>query len=119
MGCRYSETIIFGIRRDFTHDRSSRQVFLKKGLLACNFIKKRFQFPAKFARFLRTPFLRKTFGGCFYYDSETCDMMKLYLSLYLYFSWLYLISFCYKLYMILINLVNVNHLIYYVQEKPP
>ena len=39
------------------------------GLKSCNFVKKRFQhkcyFPVKFAKFLKTPFLRKTSGGCF------------------------------------------------------
>ena len=63
---------------------SSRpQMFLKVGVLknfanftgkhlwgpqACNFIKKRLQhrcFPVKLAKFLRTPFLKNTSGGCF------------------------------------------------------
>ena len=38
------------------------------GLLACNFIKKRLwyrYFSANFVKFLRTPFLQNTSGGCF------------------------------------------------------
>ena len=113
--------MVFGIHSNFTYDRSSRwQVFFKiggfkKGCQSCNFFKKRFQyrfFPVKLATFLRTPFLRNTSGGCFWYDFETHDMV-------LFAGLLILISFQFKLYMILMNLVKVNHQIYCVQEKIP
>ena len=42
---------------------------------ACNFIKKILQhrcFPVKFTKFLRTPFLQNTSGGCFYKEKEIC-----------------------------------------------
>ena len=56
----------------------SKQMFLKNGIQTCNFVKKRFRhrfFPVKFAKFLRIPFLRSISGGCFWYDSETYDMV--------------------------------------------
>ena len=56
----------------------SKQVFLKNGFRTCNFVKKRFRyrfFPVKFAKLLRIPFLRNTSVGCFWYDSETYDMV--------------------------------------------
>ena len=59
---------------------------------ATNFIKKRFQyrcFPVKFAKLLETPFLPNNSSGYFCYDSETYDMIKLYLSVYLYLFLLY------------------------------
>ena len=99
------------VRRCF----SKKKVFLKNGFQTCNFIKKRFWyrfFTVKFAKFLRTHFLRNTSSGCFWYDSETYNMVKL---IYL----LILISFQFKLHMILINLIKVNHLTYCVQEKIP
>ena len=95
MVLRYSETIFFGIRSNFTYDRSrysSRQVLSKTGLQTCNFIKKRFQyrcFPVKFAKLLQIPFLPDNSSGYFCYDSETYDMIKLYLSVYLYLFLLY------------------------------
>ena len=69
----------------FTVSGSSRpEVFCKKGVFrnftkftgkhlcqrskACNFIKNRLRFscfPLNFAKFLKTPFLQNTFGGCF------------------------------------------------------
>ena len=63
---------------------SSKQIFLKTFLQTCNFIKKTLQYrcsPVKFAKFLTTPFLWNTSSGYFCYDSETYDMVKLYLSL--------------------------------------
>ena len=93
----------------------SKKVFLKNGFQTCNFIKKRFWyrfFTVKFAKFLRTHFLRNTSGGCFWYDSETYNMVKL-------ICLLILISFQFKLHMILINLIKVNHLTYCAQEKIP
>ena len=56
--------------------------------------------------------LQNTSGGCFWYDSETYNMVKL-------ICLLILISFQFKLHMILINLIKVNHLTYRVQEKNP
>ena len=80
----YSEAIVFGIHSNFTYDRSSRsQVFfkidvLKKWFSDLNFVKKRFRckfFPVKFAKLLRIPFLRNASVGCFWYGSETYDMV--------------------------------------------
>ena len=56
----------------------SKQVFLKNGFQICNFVKNRFRysfFPVKFAKFLRTPFLWNTSGGCSWYDPETYDIV--------------------------------------------
>ena len=108
VGFCYSETIVSGIRSNFTYGRSSRlQVFFKicKTFRPAALLKK-FQyrfFNVKFAKLLRTPFLRNTSGGCFCYDSETYGMGN------------FICQF--KLYTILINLVNVNQLIYRVQEN--
>ena len=47
------------------------EVFCKNGE-ACNFIKKRLWhrfFPVNFEKFLKTPFLQKTSGGCFFDNS--------------------------------------------------
>ena len=47
------------------------EVFCKKGE-ACHFIKKRLRhrlFPVNFEKFLKTPFLQKTSGGCFFDNS--------------------------------------------------
>ena len=93
----------------------SKKVFLKNGFQTCNFIKKRFRyrfFTVKFAKYLRTTFLRNTSGGCFCYDSETNNIVKL-------ICLLILISFQFKLHTILINLIKVNHITYRVQEKIP
>ena len=87
----------------------------KNGFQTCDFMKKRFRyrfFTVKFTKFLRTPFLRNTSGGCFFYDSETYNTVKL-------ICLLILISFQFKLHMVLINLIKVNHLTYCVQEKIP
>ena len=79
VGCRYSETILFGIHSNFTYDRSSRsKVFFKIGVLK--------NWPAKrdsceICKVFKKPFLPDIFGGCFSYNSETYDMVKLYLSL--------------------------------------
>ena len=79
-------TVILLITEAVVRRCFSKQVFLKNGFQTCNFVKKRFRyrfFPVRFAKFLRTPlFLRNTTsGGCFWYDPETYDMVKLYLSL--------------------------------------
>ena len=85
VGFRYSETIVFEIDSNFIYDRISRLwMFLKTGLQTYNVIKKRSQyrcFSVKLAKFLRTPYLQNTSGGCFCYDSETYSMAKIYLSL--------------------------------------
>ena len=54
----------------FTEKQLWWSLFFNKvaDLQACNFIKKRLQrkcFPVKFAKFLRTPFLQNTCGGCY------------------------------------------------------
>ena len=93
----------------------SKKLFLKNGFQTCNFIKKRFRyrfFTVKFAKFFRISFLWNTSSGCFWYDSETCNMVK-------FICVLIQISFQFKLRMILINLIKVNHLTYCVQEKIP
>ena len=93
----------------------SKQVVLKKAVRAATLLKRDSNtgfFPVKLATFLRTPVLRNTSGGCFWYDFENHDMV-------LFAGLLILISFRFKLYMILMNLVKVNHLIYCVQEKIP
>ena len=118
---RWSETIIFGVHSNFTYDRSSHwQVFFeisvpKNWLSGQQFFKKRFQhrcFTVKYAKFLRTSSLWKTSCGCFCYDSETYHMVN-------FICLLILVSFQFKLYIILINLVNIYHLIYRIQEKAP
>ena len=102
-----------GVLRDFAIF-TGKNLSLFTGLQACNFIRKRHQhfFTVKFAKFLRTHFLRNISSGCFWYDSETYNMVKL-------ICLLILISFQFKLHMILINLIKVNHLTYCVQEKIP
>ena len=79
-------TVILLIMEAVVRRCFSKQVFFKNGFQNCNFVKKRFQhrfFPVRFAKFLRAPlFLRNTTsGGCFWYDSETYDTVKLYLPL--------------------------------------
>ena len=61
----------------------SPQMFFKRGegpeRKVCTFIKNRSQhrcFPVKFAKFLRTPFLQSTSGGCFW-TSEGLQYSKL------------------------------------------
>ena len=79
VGCRYSQTIVFGIHSNFTYDRSSfSKVFFSIGVLK-NWSVKRDS--CEICKVFKKPFLRDTFGGCFSYNSETYDMVKLYLSL--------------------------------------
>ena len=79
VGFRYSETIVSGIHNNFTHGRSGRwKVFFKIGVLE--------NWPAErdsceLCKVFKKPFLPDTFGGCFSYNSETYDIVKLYLSL--------------------------------------
>ena len=52
---------------------------------ACNLIKKRLQhrcFPMKYAKFLRTPFLQKTSGGCFFIHKEKLRHAKTFLEIF-------------------------------------
>ena len=60
------------------------------GLMACNFVKKSLQhrcFPVKFVKFLRTPFLYGTFGGCFwwvYLSNDQILILHCFISNYLF-----------------------------------
>ena len=63
-----------GVLKDlamFTGKHLCWSLFFNKyeGFKVCNFLKKRLQhkgLPVKFAKFLRTPFLQNTSGGCFW-----------------------------------------------------
>ena len=75
-------TVILPITEAVVRRCFSKQVFLKNGFQTCNVVKKRFRyrfFPVRFAKFLRTPLFlwNTTSGGCFWYDSETYDIVKL------------------------------------------
>ena len=71
-------TVILLMTKAVVRKCLSKQVFLKNGFQTGNLVKKRFQyrfFPVKFAKFLRTPFLRNMSDGGCWYDSETNDMV--------------------------------------------
>ena len=68
------------------HGSSRSQMFFKMTWKACNFIKKRLQrscFPVKFAKFLRTPVLQNTSGGCFCRQNKSKETKRYFKKRYL------------------------------------